>query len=153
MLADNALDPSTDAVRMRPAMEKLSGWLERAVQEGRAALNSLRTSTTEGNDLMEALKRATQSEVVPSSMTASCNLEGAPREMHPIVRDEVYRIGYEAILNACAHSKANRVSVRLVYGNNLVLEVKDDGIGLDPALYQKGKSGHFGLQGMRERAD
>src|SRR5260221_2832043 len=103
--------PATDAVRMRGAMENLSGWLARAMQEGRAALHSLRTSTMEGNDLFEVFKRATLSEVVPVSMGATCSVVGDPREMHPIVMDEVYRIGYEAILTACLHSRASRLSV------------------------------------------
>ena len=152
MVADDALDPATDAVRMRGAMEHLSAWLARAMQEGRAALHSLRTSTTEGNDLFEAFKRAIESEVVPASMAATCAVGGEPREMHPIVRDEVYRIGYEAILNACLHSKASRLSVELEYTHDLTLRVTDDGVGIDAAYADQGKAGHFGLQGMRERA-
>src|SRR5207245_180403 len=45
LVADDALEPSTDPIRMRRAMEQLSVWLANAMQEGRAALNSLRTST------------------------------------------------------------------------------------------------------------
>ena len=71
MVADDALDDSTGAVRLRGDMEQLSAWLARAMQEGRAALNSLRTSTPEGNDLLEALKRATESEAIPSSMAVT----------------------------------------------------------------------------------
>jgi hypothetical protein len=51
MVADVALDDSTGAVRLRGDMEQLSAWLARAMQEGRAALNSLRTSTPEGAQL------------------------------------------------------------------------------------------------------
>ncbi len=152
MVADDALDPATDAARMRGAMENLAEWLARAMQEGRAALHSLRTSTMEGNDLFEAFKRATLSEVVPVSMAATCSVVGDPREMHPIVRDEVYRIGYEAILNACLHSRASRLSVALEYAHDLTLRVTDDGFGIDAAYLDQGKPGHFGLQGMRERA-
>jgi signal transduction histidine kinase len=122
------------------------------MQEGRAALHSLRTSTTEGNDLFEAFKRAVESDVVPSSMVATCSVVGEPREMHPIVRDEVYRIGYEAILNACLHSKARRLGVALEYGRDLTLRVADDGVGIDGGVVSDGKPGHFGLQGMHERA-
>jgi len=72
--------------------------------------------------------------------------------MHPIVRDEIYRIGYEAIRNACTHSGASRMEVELRYAHNLVLRVGDNGAGIDPAIADRGKDGHFGLQGMRERA-
>ena len=70
MVVDDALDAPHDTVRMRRALEQLTVWLTRAIQEGRAALHSLRTSTTEGNDLFEALKRAIESEAVPVSMAA-----------------------------------------------------------------------------------
>jgi signal transduction histidine kinase len=72
--------------------------------------------------------------------------------MHPIVRDEIYRIGYEAIRNACTHSGASQLEVELRYANDLALRVSDNGIGIDPITADRGKDGHFGLQGMRERA-
>ena len=77
---------------------------------------------------------------------------GDAYEMHPIVRDEIYRIGYEAIRNACVHSGANQLDVELRYAHDLALRVSDNGIGIDPDIADKGKDGHFGLQGMRERA-
>jgi signal transduction histidine kinase len=72
--------------------------------------------------------------------------------MHPVVRDEVYRIGYEAIRNAYMHSRGSRVDVALSYGHGLTLRVADDGVGMEPAVAERGKEGHFGLRGMRERA-
>ncbi len=152
LVADDALDPSTDPARMRRAMEQLSVWLGRATEEGRAALNSLRTSATEKNDLAEAFRRAIEECRMQSSMESSFSVVGTASEMHPIVRDEVYRIGYEAIRNACVHSQASRLQVELTYSQDLALRVSDDGVGIDPAFADGGKKGHFGLQGMRERA-
>lgn len=71
--------------------------------------------------------------------------------MHPIVRDEVYRIGYEAIRNASVHSLATRLDVELRYDRDLTLRVVDNGVGIEPAVAESGKVGHFGLEGMRER--
>ena len=153
MVADDALEQSTDSVRMRKAMERLSEWLGQAMQEGRAALNSLRSSTTEKNDLAEAFRRATKNGIIPRSMAVNLSVVGEARELHPIVRDEVYRIGDEAIRNAYLHSRASRLEVELRYSQVLSVRVSDNGIGIDPAVSQKGKDGHFGLQGMRERAD
>src|SRR5262249_39160942 len=68
------------------------------------------------------------------------------------VRDEIYRIGYEAIRNACMHSHGGRLDVALDYSADLVLRIADDGVGIDSATSAGGKDGHFGLQGMRERA-
>jgi signal transduction histidine kinase/ligand-binding sensor domain-containing protein len=152
MVADVALEQSTDFARMRRAMERLSEWLGQAMHEGRTALNSLRTSTTQGNDLAEALQRATAESLIPSSMAANFSVVGDAKEMHPIVRDEVYRIGYEAIRNALVHSAATRLEVELRYAQDLAVRVSDNGIGIDPAVSDNGKEGHFGLPGMRERA-
>ncbi len=151
LVADDALEQSTDPIRMRRAMGQLSVWLERATQEGRAALNSLRTTTTQTNDLAEALRRVTEDSVIPSSMAVTFSVVGNAREMHPIVRDEIYRIGYEAIRNACTHSGASQLEVELRYAHDLTLRVNDNGVGIDPVIADSGKNGHFGLQGMRER--
>jgi signal transduction histidine kinase len=152
LVADDALDKSSDPVRMRRAMEKLSEWLGQATQEGRAALNSLRTSTAEKNDLAQALQRATEGCLVPGSMAVNFSVVGDAKRMHPIVRDEIYRIGYEAIRNACAHSCASQLEVELTYSQDLSLRVADNGVGIDSEVADRGKDGHFGLQGMRERA-
>ena len=152
LVADSALKKSDDPSRMRGALEQLSDWLGRATEEGRAALNSLRTSTIEANDLAEAFDRAMEECRIESSMETKFLVVGNTREMHPIVRDEVYRIGYEAIRNACVHSRASQLQVTLTYGEELEVRVVDNGVGMDPSVAAHGKDGHFGLQGMRERA-
>jgi signal transduction histidine kinase/ligand-binding sensor domain-containing protein len=152
LVADSALKHSTDPIRMRSAMEQVSIWMGQATEEGRTALNSLRTSTTETNDLAEAFRRSIEECRIHSSMEASFSVLGEVSEMHPIVRDEVYRIGYEAIRNACVHSQAAQLQVELTYADDLILRVNDNGVGIDPAIVSEGRQGHFGLQGMRERA-
>jgi signal transduction histidine kinase len=96
---------------------RVSAWLAQAMQEGRAALNSLRT-TTQPNDLTEALRRVTEDGLIPSSMKSAFSVVGDAREMDPIFRDEVFRIGYEAIRNACTHSGASRLEVELRYAGD-----------------------------------
>jgi signal transduction histidine kinase/ligand-binding sensor domain-containing protein len=152
MVADDALEQPGDTARLRRAIEQLSIWLGQATNEGRAALNSLRTSIKEMNDLPEAFQRATESCMTQGFMAPTLSVVGDAREMHPIVRDEVYRIGYEAIRNACMHSEASRLEVDLRYDHDLVVRVKDNGKGIDADITAEGKDGHFGLQGMRERA-
>jgi signal transduction histidine kinase len=152
MVADDALEQPADSARMRRAMERLSEWLGQAMREGRTALNSLRTSTTQGNDLAEALQRATEEGMIRGSMAVTFSVVGDARDMHPIVRDEVYRIAYEAIRNAFVHSQATRLETELRYAQDLVIRVSDNGIGIDPTVLDQGKDGHFGLPGMRERS-
>lgn len=152
LVADSALKRADDPLRMREALEQLSIWLARATTEGRTALNSLRTSTTETNDLAEAFRRALAECRTEGALDASFSVMGDAKDMHPIVRDEVYRIGYEAIRNACVHSQGSKLQVTLTYADELSVDVADNGVGIDPLVVDRGKDGHFGLQGMRERA-
>jgi len=85
-------------------------------------------------------------------MEAIFNVNGDAREMHPIVRDEIYLIGYEAIRNAHAHSAGSRIDATLTYAGDLSLSVRDNGIGIDSLIAEAGRDGHFGLPSMRERA-
>ncbi len=80
--------------------------------------------------------------------------EGQRRHLHPLLRDEVYRIGREALANAFRHAGASHVEVELKYGSRqFSLVVRDDGCGIEPDVLQNGRNGHWGLSGMRERAD
>jgi signal transduction histidine kinase len=81
-------------------------------------------------------------------------VEGMPRNLHPILRDEVYRIAGEALRNAFNHAQAGQIEVEIHYDDKeLRLRVRDDGKGIEPkVLGEKTADGHFGLHGMRERA-
>jgi signal transduction histidine kinase len=81
LIADDALEKSSDPVHMRRAMEQLSDWIERAIEEGRAALNSPRTSTTQTNDLAGAFKRTTEESRLQSRMEVSFSVRGHSNEM------------------------------------------------------------------------
>ena len=74
--------------------------------------------------------------------------------LHPVIRDEIYRIGREALVNAFRHSRASRIEVELEYGaRRFRLIVRDNGRGIDPHVLHAGRDGHWGLPGMRERAE
>jgi signal transduction histidine kinase/ligand-binding sensor domain-containing protein len=152
LVANDALDKRSGEVKMRFALEQLSLWLEQATQEVRMALNSLRSSTELRNDLAEAFQRAAGTGPEAGSLAATLSVVGNSREMHPIVRDEIYRIGFEAIRNAQMHSGGSRLEVELRYDLDLVVRVRDNGRGIEPGVSRNGRDGHFGLQGMRERA-
>jgi signal transduction histidine kinase len=149
LVADNEKN-NVQEPAARIALHRLSSWLERAVLEGRAALDSLRASTTESNHLAGSLRETFEN--CGASMEVTLLVNGVSKEMHPIARDEVYRIGHEAILNACNHSGGTRLRIELFYDHNMLLRIQDDGGGIPPQILQAGKSGHYGLMGMRERA-
>lgn len=153
LAADSSIDGPADPVRLRVTMGQVSNWLGQAMQELRAALNSLRTSTTQKNDLAEALQRSVDDCVKRGLIEATLVIEGSAQEIHPIVRDEIYRIGYEAIRNASFHSGGSILKVKLCYSQDLTLTVEDNGKGIERDISAHGKAGHFGLRGMRERAE
>ncbi len=81
-------------------------------------------------------------------------VEGTPRDLHPILRDDIYRIAGEALRNAFRHAHARRIEVEITYDDRQFrLQVRDDGKGIDRAVLADDRLGHFGLPGMRERAE
>ena len=82
-------------------------------------------------------------------------MHGTPKVLHPLVRDETFRIAEEALRNALRHADAKRIDVEIRYEpQQLCVRVRDDGKGMDPEVLNRGeKQGHFGLGGMHERAE
>jgi signal transduction histidine kinase len=152
MVADDAQEQTADPERMRIALQKLSAWLERASKEGRAVLDSLRIATIHADDLATALERALIECRLKAEIQTTMSVTGSPVDLHPMVHDELFRIGYEAIHNACIHAMAKNIDVELGYRRGLTLKVNDDGVGIDPVVLAGGKRGHYGIVGMRERA-
>ncbi|MGA8812742.1 MAG: triple tyrosine motif-containing protein [Candidatus Sulfotelmatobacter sp.] len=142
------------------AKEKLDSAIEQAAEaitEGRDAVQGLRDSTVQGNDL--ALAISTLGEELAADSTNHrpafrVAVEGESRNLHPILRDETYKIAAEALRNAFRHSRARQIEAEIRYDTEQFrLRVRDDGKGVDPAiLSSQGSEGHFGLPGMRERA-
>jgi len=152
MVVDDAREHVGDPRLTGHALERLSDWLDRASAEGRAALEALRISSIETNDLAEALRQVADDCNPAERIRLNFHATGSSRELHPIARDEIYRIGYEAIRNVCAHSGATELWISLDYRRRFRLEVRDNGTGIDEEILRSGKPGHFGLVGMRERA-
>ena len=78
---------------------------------------------------------------------------GRQNQLPTQIRNEIYRIGREALVNAFSHSGAKRVELELEYSDNeLCMRIRDNGCGMDPRVVEQGRDGHWGLAGMRERA-
>jgi signal transduction histidine kinase len=147
--------------RPAEAQEKLDSAIEqaaKAITEGRDAVQGLRASTVERNDLALAIRTlgdelATDASAHPPPAFRVA-VEGHARDLHPIIRDEIYKIAGEALRNAVRHAQAGRVEVEIHYGSDeFRLRVRDDGKGIDQAvLAAHGVEGHYGLRGMPERA-
>jgi signal transduction histidine kinase/ligand-binding sensor domain-containing protein len=132
---------------------------DQAIGQGRDAVQNLRSSSVGDRDLAAALS-AIGSEFgagadPPSAPEYRVTIEGRPRELSAVVRDEAYRIAREAVCNAYQHAKARRIETEIVFGDaDLTIRVRDDGVGMDPAILARGqRPGHWGLPGMRERSE
>jgi signal transduction histidine kinase len=124
------------------------------IEEGRNAVRGLRSDSGRSLDLEQAFSRVRQELSVEGPVRFRVVVEGRPRPLHPLIRDEVYRIGHEALVNAFRHSHASSIEVEVEYLDRyLRLLVSDDGDGIDPKVLGSGREGHWGLSGMRERAE
>lgn len=138
----------------RAPLGHIQGLLGQVIEEGRNVVRGLRSDGSQSPDLEQAFSRVRQELSTGERSAFRVVVEGRPRPMHPIIRDEVYRIGREAVVNAFRHSDAENIEVGVEYaGRHLCVTVVDDGRGIDPQVLQSGRDGHWGLSGMRERAE
>ena len=147
------------AADARQVLEAAVDDAARAITEARDAVQDLRSATEITNELSKAVEvlgnsLAEQQRVANGDAPAfSVEVESASRDLHPILRDEVYRMTGEAMRNAFRHARARRIEVEIRYDTReLRVRVRDDGIGMDASVLQEGRTGHYGLPGMRERA-
>ena len=146
--------------RPMEAKEKLDNAIDQTadfITEARDEVQGLRDSTVQNNDLALAISTLGQELGTDSANDRPVfrvALEGEARNLHPILRDEIYKIAAEALRNAFRHAHARQIEVEIRYDNEQFrLRVRDDGKGVDPAiLSSQGSEGHYGLPGMRERA-
>ena len=142
----------------RRNLEQAADQASQAIAEGRDAIQGMRMSTVEKNDLALALRTLGEELASAATNRPSPNfnvvVEGASRNLHPILRDEVYRLAAEALRNAFVHAAAQNIEVEIRYDEKYFrLRVRDDGKGIPPdVLSGDGREGHYGLHGMRERA-
>jgi signal transduction histidine kinase len=140
-------------------LDNAIGGAEQAIDEGRSAIQDLRTTLAPHSELDCLLTIAGQELAKAQDSNGplavfSVRVDGARRTLSTILQDEVYRIGREALRNAFHHARASHIEVEIIYDNrDLRLRIRDDGKGIDPNILKEGaRAGHWGLQGARERA-
>ena len=149
-VAADGLPPDAPA---RASLTRVLELMRRVIDEGRHAVRGLRSSTSAPADLEQAFSGIRQELPVDEGAEYRVIVEGRARPLNPLIRDEVYRIGREAVVNAFRHSGARSIEVELEYASSdLRMLVRDDGRGIDSEVARSGVDGHWGLAGMRERA-
>lgn len=138
----------------KPLLSRVLQLMAQVIDEGRNALRGLRSSGRESSNLEQAFSHVPQELAVQKETAYKVIVDGPPRALHPVIRDEVYRIGREALVNAFRHARASSIEVEVQYTtSHLQVLVRDDGCGIDPQVLRSGREGHWGLPGMRERAE
>jgi signal transduction histidine kinase len=147
-------DQITEDSSAKPLVNRVLQLMGQVIEEGRNALRGLRSTDTTSLSLEQAFIRIPQELARSQKIAYRVIVEGMPQPLHPLIRDEVYRIGREALMNAFRHAQASSIEVEIHYtANHLRISVGDDGCGIDPQILHTGREGHWGLPGMRERSE
>ena len=135
---------------VRTQLEAAMQLAEQNLAEGRERVNALRDGPFAGRDLASALADVHAEYAGQGTNPLRLTVEGSPPPLQTDAAEEVFLIGREAIRNALRHAQASAIEVGLSYGTRcFLLHVRDDGVGI--ADEDAGR-GHWGMQGMRERA-
>jgi signal transduction histidine kinase len=150
-VANSQISPGATA---KPLVERVFQLLRQMIDEGRNAVRGLRTGHSDPNDLERAFAQIPQDLAADGTIKYQFIVEGTPRSLRPLIRDEVYRVGREALANAFRHSHASVIETVLDYAQDRFrIVVRDNGRGIDPEVLRCGREGHWGLSGMRERSE
>ena len=144
--------PAPDPARVM--IEQALMQADDVMAEGRERVRDLRDNEPEQQDFEAAIRAAGERLGAPHMAPLQVLADGEVRMLHPVIYQEVLSIVSEAIANAYRHANASHIAVRLRYrAAELRITVTDDGAGI-PAdvMAAGGRSNHWGICGMRERA-
>ena len=147
-----ARDLSVSAPHLKDQFMRMRHDVEDDIREARQSIWNLRSPRLESNSLDAALREVGEHATASTQVTFAFELSGTPRQSNPDVDAQLLRIGREAVSNAVRHARANNIRMELSYTDReIVLSVRDDGIGFDVA--KAASNGHYGLTSMQERAE
>jgi len=142
--------------RDSPLRAQMEGSLDRAddlLKEARDRVTRLRKAG-HGFDVEAMIRRASVELFSDTPTQFSVVRTGSPKPLRPACAEEVYYVAREALTNVRQHAHATSVEVELEYARDRFrLGIRDDGCGMDPhSVAEESSHGHFGITGMRERA-
>src|SRR6266542_2520473 len=148
-----AVDGVASDSLVKPQLDRILQIMRLGIDEGRSAIQGLRSSGTRPFDLVAALSGIRQELAADPNVVFHVVVAGRQQPLEPLIQHEIYRIGREALVNAFCHSQAKRIKFELDYSNSdFRMRIWDNGCGIGPQVLQSGREGHWGLAGMRERA-
>ena len=149
-------DRAAEAIQ---TLDKALDGAEQAIVEGRDAIHDLRSLAPAAQGLAEEITALGEELIAEDTNKEPAQfrvvIEGSVRVLHPNVHLDISRIAREALRNAFIHSQGRLIETEITYSDKLFrLRIRDDGKGLDPNVRDQGeRTGHWGLRGMRERAE
>lgn len=148
-----AMKQIPDQEPARHMMNKALHIADQVLLEGRERVRDLRAEPVAGNELSKVLASYGEELAQDRAVTFKLTVVGSPADLHPVAGDEIYRIAREALTNAFHHSQASSIEVEITYDSaSFSLRVRDNGCGIEQDILGSGREGHWGLRGMRERA-
>ncbi|MEU4153610.1 sensor histidine kinase [Streptomyces sp. NPDC026659] len=144
-----------DLATARTHLERASALARHSLGEARRSVHNLAPVALAADGLPEALKKTVTEWGERTGIRAEFTVTGTAEQLHEEVAATLLRIAQEALSNAARHARAHRLGVTLSFmGDEVVLDIRDDGTGFDPAaLPPRTRAGGFGLDGMRARAE
>ncbi|HJU55945.1 MAG TPA: two-component regulator propeller domain-containing protein [Pyrinomonadaceae bacterium] len=149
-LVSRTMPPGAEAPRSH--LDRARVLVRNSIAEARRYIWDLRSQALENNDLPSALTETARRLTAETSIQAQVQVSGTFRPLTALIESNLLRIGQEAINNAVRHAQAQRILINLKFDAKRVqLSVRDNGRGFDAKTQTP--NGHFGLVGMRERAE
>ena len=147
-------------LKILPEEEAARGMIEQVLDrgdqvllEGRESVKDLRQVGATGDELSQALTQCGEDLRQGTPVVFSLSVNGAPQTLGQIVFNDAVRVGTEALANSFRHAEASNIGVEITYSKaEFCLRIRDDGVGIPASVLHQGRAGHWGLSGMRERA-
>jgi signal transduction histidine kinase len=149
-LADQFLPADSPA---KPVLRRVQDLMRKGIDEGRAALQGLRSVALPEGSLEKAVYRFAEGTTSSDRACLRIAILGRTKPLDPNLLEQVYLIVREALVNSLRHSTATHIEVEIEYRRKkLRVLVRDNGAGIDPDVLRLGQHSHWGLTGMHERA-
>ena len=154
MLLGQAVEQTPPDSPSKPALSTALRLIRRAIDEGRAAIRGIHTASPAPSSLEQAFSNLVSEVTTGRGMRFRVFVQGEPRALDPSIQEQIFLIGREAVMNALRHSQATQIEIEVQYLRNLLrVSICDNGCGIEPEAVQKAGDSHWGLRGMRQRAE
>ena len=151
----------TNPLEAKESLEAALDRADQALSESRKAIQGIRSDSFWDHNIERALGVLMNELIADSQLTqgrpptTSVFVEGQPRNVNPWACEEICKIAREALRNALTHGKARNIEAEIAFSKEFLrVRLRDDGVGIAPAVLKEGvRAGHWGLTGMKERAE